>query len=322
MAHLIDSVLKNFYVPPVIFSCKRLPDGRVLKVCIDGKQRLTAVRRFMSNDIPHLDPCIESSVKRYYKEDASYPKQKTLSLREQEDFQYSEFVCIEYNDLTPTQEHEIFSRVQLGVALSVAEKLQAIASPMSNYIRTIIEDYPLLSKIMDTKRARPFLLIGQALHVMYYEPDRFISTSLAIEKFLKKKGNVVASLLVKAKRTFEMYSMLIRTYPEIFEIPTKMAPIEFVLFSYVIVRYPERGSEQLKHDLRNMREYVRSIYIDIRFNSAVYDCIMDFIVNIDDEINREYRPTNGKQNGLKRQLDEDQKENTKSKSIKAEPMDI
>ncbi|ORX88454.1 hypothetical protein K493DRAFT_341265 [Basidiobolus meristosporus CBS 931.73] len=315
MSHLIDSVLKNFYVPPVIFSCKRLPDGRVLKVCIDGKQRLTAIRRFMSNEIPHLDPFEESSVKRYYKEDPAYPKRKTLTLREQEDFQYSEFVCIEYTDLTPTQEHEIFSRVQLGVALSVAEKLQAIASPMSNYVRTIIEDYPALSTIMDTKRARPFLLIGQALHIMHNEPDRFISTSPAIEKFLKRGDNVDPNLQTKAKRTFETYSTLIRTYPDIFETPTKMAPIEFVMFSYVIARYPERNNEQLRQDLRNMRDHVRNKYIDIRFNTAVYNCIMDFIVNIDDEMEREPAYTNGD----KRDLSGDEDSRLEFKRIKAEP---
>jgi hypothetical protein len=39
-SHLIDSLFNNFYVPPVIFSCKKLDDNRWMRVCIDGKQCL------------------------------------------------------------------------------------------------------------------------------------------------------------------------------------------------------------------------------------------------------------------------------------------
>ncbi|KAJ3509364.1 hypothetical protein NMY22_g16323 [Coprinellus aureogranulatus] len=81
---LIDSIYRNFYVPPIIFATKTWSDGRELrdtnaqnvkeyadescrsetKVCIDGKQRLTSIRRFMEGCIPHKDP--ETSEKWYY----------------------------------------------------------------------------------------------------------------------------------------------------------------------------------------------------------------------------------------------------------------
>jgi hypothetical protein len=44
-SHLIDSVINNYYIPPIIFSCKRLDNGRWVRVCIDGKQRLTAIKK-------------------------------------------------------------------------------------------------------------------------------------------------------------------------------------------------------------------------------------------------------------------------------------
>lgn len=44
-SHLIDSMLNNFYIPPVIFSCKKLDDKRWIRVCIDGKQRLTSINK-------------------------------------------------------------------------------------------------------------------------------------------------------------------------------------------------------------------------------------------------------------------------------------
>lgn len=66
MSGIIDSVLRNFYVPPVIFSALPSPslprayidfpcfvasdvsysdDGSELRTCIDGKQRLTSLVR-------------------------------------------------------------------------------------------------------------------------------------------------------------------------------------------------------------------------------------------------------------------------------------
>ena len=47
MIGLIDSVFRNFYVPPVIFSVVSHDDGSEKRICIDGKQRLTSIQRFM-----------------------------------------------------------------------------------------------------------------------------------------------------------------------------------------------------------------------------------------------------------------------------------
>lgn len=42
--------------------------------------------------------------------------------------------AVEYYNLSPAAEREVFQRVQLGVSLTTAEKLQAISSPWANYI--------------------------------------------------------------------------------------------------------------------------------------------------------------------------------------------
>lgn len=45
---LIDSIFRNFYIPPVIFAVRVDPtDGSEMRVCVDGKQRLTSISRFM-----------------------------------------------------------------------------------------------------------------------------------------------------------------------------------------------------------------------------------------------------------------------------------
>ncbi|KXN84304.1 hypothetical protein AN958_12768 [Leucoagaricus sp. SymC.cos] len=44
---LIDSIFCNFYIPPVIFSVNTQEDGSETRICIDGKQRLTSIYRFL-----------------------------------------------------------------------------------------------------------------------------------------------------------------------------------------------------------------------------------------------------------------------------------
>lgn len=35
---LIDSLFRNFYVPPVVFAVTNDEDGAIVRVCVDGKQ--------------------------------------------------------------------------------------------------------------------------------------------------------------------------------------------------------------------------------------------------------------------------------------------
>ena len=47
---IIDSIFRNFYIPPVIFAVKVYDDGAETKTCIDGKQRLTSLFRYAFDD--------------------------------------------------------------------------------------------------------------------------------------------------------------------------------------------------------------------------------------------------------------------------------
>jgi uncharacterized protein with ParB-like and HNH nuclease domain len=42
---IIDSIFRNFYIPPVIFAVNTYEDGSETKTCIDGKQRLTSIHK-------------------------------------------------------------------------------------------------------------------------------------------------------------------------------------------------------------------------------------------------------------------------------------
>jgi hypothetical protein len=44
---IIDSLFHNFYIPPIVFAVVKDEDGHEMRVCVDGKQRLTSIVRFL-----------------------------------------------------------------------------------------------------------------------------------------------------------------------------------------------------------------------------------------------------------------------------------
>jgi hypothetical protein len=52
---LIDSIFRNFYIPPVIFAVTKDDEGEPVRICVDGKQRLTSIQKFLDGLIPHRD---------------------------------------------------------------------------------------------------------------------------------------------------------------------------------------------------------------------------------------------------------------------------
>ncbi|CAJ0870298.1 10232_t:CDS:10 [Entrophospora sp. SA101] len=260
-SHLVDSVLNNFYVPPVIFSCKKLDNKRWIRVCIDGKQRLTAIKKFMEGEIPHVSPSDGNVAKRYYK---NVNGKKTLSEPERELFDCSELLCVEYYDLSLQQEQEIFSRVQLGVALTPAEKLQAISSPMADFAHSIFSKYPSISLIMDTKRARPFQLITQSLHMIENEPEKFNATPAVITKFLKEERQVPSNLKIIAERIYQTLEAMIADNSDVFHKDNRLAPVEFVFLTYMIAKYPGLLISHYQSRLLAMKKHkIQGISIEI-----------------------------------------------------------
>ncbi|KAG9284651.1 hypothetical protein G9A89_004693 [Geosiphon pyriformis] len=277
-SHLIDSILKNFYIPPIIFSCKKLDSTRWMRICIDGKQRLTSIRRFMENEIPHTNPAEGNLKKRYYR--GATQNQRHLSDSERECFDCSELVCVEYYDLTLNQEQEIFSRVQLGMPLTAAEKLQAISSPLAEYAHTLFTTFPNLEKIIEVRRGRPFQLITQSLHMIETEPEIFRATPTTISKYLKEDREVPLELRRTSKRVFETLAAMIDADEELINRAHKLAPIEFVFLCWMIAKYPNLSIAQYQQYLLRMKQHVRQRHIDIRFNSKVYETLRQFVEDI------------------------------------------
>ena len=50
MVHLIDSIFRNFYIPPIIFTVTK-DESEEIRTCVDGKQRLTSIQKFFDGQV-------------------------------------------------------------------------------------------------------------------------------------------------------------------------------------------------------------------------------------------------------------------------------
>lgn len=153
MSGLIDSLIEDYYIPPIIFNLKVTQDedgtAKHRRICVDGKQRLSSVQAFMRGEIP----CHDRRGKSWYycqmlSDDGISMKRhkKTLIWSEhiREQFRNKSFVSYEFKDLSPIQEEDLFARVQKGVPLTAAEKLHATSGPWQELAKRFVAKYPMV----------------------------------------------------------------------------------------------------------------------------------------------------------------------------------
>ncbi|KAI6165121.1 hypothetical protein EDD17DRAFT_1754323 [Pisolithus thermaeus] len=349
---LIDSILRNFYIPPVIFVTHQHDDGSETKTCIDGKQRLTSIQRFIDGEIPHKDP--QTGDKYYYKKTSASQGKGSMLLPDKYKrlFANKQIVCIEYQELPDADEREIFQRVQLGMALTPAEKLQVINSPMATVVRSIQTQYlesnsPLAGDELDWDRSRggDFRCITQALYLISkYPRQASLGSVLQLEKWLQKptsqpmrKGKSKAkgkadvdggwneeeddlandlSFLDNIHSTFRTFSQLVgddTLRPLFLRDDWRVAPIEFVMMCLLIsVEKDKLTLRGIVERISEMRVKTRAEHTDIRSNPRVAKTMFDFIGR--------GSQVNGSTSGSKRKrgasVDEDDESQRKSKEQK------
>jgi hypothetical protein len=151
---------------------------------------------------------------------------------------------------------------------------------MSDFIRVICEEYSSLSFIMDNKRARPFQLIAQSLHMIETKPKRFNATPNTITEYLKQDREVPEDLKELVKRVFTIIEKMIEVDLELFHRDHKFAPVEFVFFTYMIAKFPNLPIFHYQQRLLAMRDHVRTEHVDIKFNVKVFDTLKVFVDNM------------------------------------------
>ncbi|KAF8129057.1 hypothetical protein EV363DRAFT_1169699 [Boletus edulis] len=294
---LIDSLLRNYYIPPIIFAVTAQEDGSELRTCIDGKQRLTSIQRFVDGQSIHkLNTCLHrfTNEKLWFKSSATNTRRKLLPQYLKTQFTNKQIVCVEYTGLDNDQEREIFQAskqsptpftVQLGVALTPAERLQALVSPWSTVIHDI--QHQVLGEegfegYLDWghARGRDFQCLATIGYLIENHPKTTVPGTKALERWLQKAEPVSAQLRADLHETFRIFVTLARDkkYSGSLNRPTRVAPIEFVMIGVLI--YLKRQSlslTQISSAIEKMRKDVRASHQDIRSNTRVTKHLMEFM---------------------------------------------
>ncbi|TFK46311.1 hypothetical protein OE88DRAFT_1594988, partial [Heliocybe sulcata] len=289
---LVDSLMRHYYVPPVILAVKVDEEGTEHRTCIDGKQRLTSIQKFMDGLVrTDLRSFSWTNEKYWFKDDPTSRRvRKMLPERYRKEWSRLQLVCIEYDGLLENEEREIFQqRVQLGMALTPAEKLQAISSSKADFVRELLATYSDLTGnsstlVWDSGRGTDFRCFAQALYNMEKFPKlKSGGTIVQIEKWLSTEESFDEETQDDAHRTFSVFLQLgkDKQLSNCFKQPTNIAPVEFVTIAVLISREKDRLSlPQLSRVIRDMRIHVRQEHKDIRLNNMVIKTMLAFIGDI------------------------------------------
>ena len=149
MSGLIDSLFENCYIPPVVFNKEEVieeaGEASWTMTCVDGKQRLSSIRAFVNGEIPCHDRDGKTWFSRSYEATVSRkgPKRRprVLSASQRTAFMQKRIVCVVTAGLSKDQEEDVFSRVQLGIPLSLAEKLRATSGEWQELAKLYEKDF-------------------------------------------------------------------------------------------------------------------------------------------------------------------------------------
>ncbi|SNX86811.1 uncharacterized protein MEPE_05520 [Melanopsichium pennsylvanicum] len=300
---VIESIMRHYYVPPILLSVQapKEPCEDTLYVCIDGKQRVSSICNFLANKIPVREP---STGRRFwYKEDLAFDKTPALSPAQRRKFENEQMTIVIFDGLSEEDERDMFSRVQMGVTLSSAEKLGAHLGDWPDFIRQMVKRFidPTPSLIHDNEgnsmllvnRGKDYLFMAQiALLILHADDARYVPTAHVIDTFLKQNAKLSPpkTLRQNMQRTLERYVALAnhKRYgacikPEIKlnrlgrPLTKPLSPAEFVYIAFMIYKFPDATVSQLFRLVQGLKQGVRSQFKDVLFNTNVATVIRRYI---------------------------------------------
>ena len=140
-ALLIDSILRGFDIPKIFL--RKLPDGSpYLFDVIDGKQRLTAIWRFVNDEFPLISKC-----KPFPKlGDLGGKRWSELPPEARDRLQFANMTVSKIDEATNDEIRELFLRLQKGEPLRAAETRNAIAGAVRDFVAETLARHPLWPK--------------------------------------------------------------------------------------------------------------------------------------------------------------------------------
>ncbi|KAF2810377.1 uncharacterized protein BDZ99DRAFT_570957 [Mytilinidion resinicola] len=294
MSKLIDSLMENYYVPPVIFNCFRLAGNdegeRWRRVCIDGKQRISSIHAFIKGKIP----CHDKYKRKWYFTAPDHPKRRVLPQSVKESFQKKEILSFEFAALNRQQEEDLFARVQLGMSLNPAEKMRATNGPWQEFARMFEDDFRPIMKLLTAhtqSRSGGFRLFlacfAQILEVQHPTSANGIPTLktsvTAIDKLIKNPKALDDSMKSHLATVFTTFTELVNEREAVFkdngyERVKTFSPLEVVAVAVLISKYGDkRNHEMLLGDISMMRIIFRQKHLDLKLNGDCWRMVWEFV---------------------------------------------
>lgn len=287
---LIESLFLNYYVPPVIFAVTVDEEtGEEKRVCIDGKQRCTSVVSFYDGKIPFKT----ASGHRLWYTAPGVRGGQVLSQALKRKFDQISLQVVEYPNPTMAEQRDIFQRVQLGVPLSSAERLQALGGEMPAWIRDLdtrfIGDKDNLAGFhgclpqFDTKRAKAFQILTAFVQMAFDGEKRTVPTAKSEEKFLssgyvperhfKWKIESALAILLHIAQNYNQQSFGVAEQ--------RVAPVEFWFAALLVFRRMNvLSTAELAEEIGSMRRFIRDKWVDIRANTSIHRDLYEFLENV------------------------------------------
>ena len=140
-ALLIDSIMRGFDIPKIFL--RKLPDGNPhLFDVIDGKQRLTAIWQFVTDEFPLLakgDPFPEVG-------DLGGKRWSDLPENAKDRLQFTNMTVSRIEHASDNEIRDLFLRLQRGEPLNAAEKRNAVAGPVRDFVANELACHALWPK--------------------------------------------------------------------------------------------------------------------------------------------------------------------------------
>lgn len=238
---LIDSIFFEMYIPALLFSYREEKF-----FCVDGKQRLMSLQKFMTNEIPYK----VNKTKVFYSEiPEKFSKSQdifVLSDKQRSWFDSrSPMRFVTFFSLDEETEMKMFQRIQDGVQLKYTEKLLANQRPVVRYcVETLQNLYgDDMDALKSNKRKEHLLFFLRVYFLCKNNKDTGFLSRRKIQELIEKEDQV--SFSEEVEKVMDYHSRFMSQYEK--------KPLWFFLATTLFIKYKE--DEKTNSEFSRIRKW-------------------------------------------------------------------
>ncbi|TFK71420.1 hypothetical protein BDN72DRAFT_457328 [Pluteus cervinus] len=284
-SNLIDSLIYNYSVFPLIFTMTPDSEGREFWTCIDGKQRISSIVAFMKGDV-------YTGKKTWFVNKDGKKNKKVILEARRKNFEKIQICFNEYDNLTMEQQRDVFQRIQNGMSLTPAERMKSLNGPVPDLVRRFLFKH---EPIFGPKPgAAQFKSVAQILFMIVSSPVHYPSkrstmsskpiegeVSVAqIERFLQKPPRITKVHEKILSEVMDILGILSSDseYNAPFLTKPEPTPLDYVLAAHLIHTKRTRMSlKQLSSLFSSVRKETRKQSRGAKVSAAQHKKLMALI---------------------------------------------